>query len=192
MGRKEVMMYLALMIIMCGVVLSKGEVYKVDWTNNPPVPYKSWTAAHHFHVGDTILLEYNKEFHDVVRVSHKNFNTCNSTAAYARWATGNDSFTIKRPGHFYFICSFPHHCQSGQKLDIRVPPMDHGHGPILSPFPPSAQTPSGPFPPSAQSPSGPVSAPPPLHSHKSGCSSSSLYASFFKYWVFLVAIGLIR
>ncbi|KAI8574533.1 hypothetical protein RHMOL_Rhmol01G0362300 [Rhododendron molle] len=67
------------------------------------------------------LFQYNKQFQNVVRVTHKNFNACNATTQYRTLSTGNDSFVIPRQGHFYFICSLPGHCQSGQKVDIRVP-----------------------------------------------------------------------
>ncbi|KAK4436938.1 Mavicyanin [Sesamum alatum] len=126
---------------------------------------------------DFAVFEYNKQFHNVVRVTHKNFNTCNSTSPYATWATGNDSFTVTRPGHFYFICGFPGHCHSGQKVDIRVP-KDHEHGPTPGPLP------SGPSPRSPPK-SGP-SLGPPLQSPTSGCSS----LPSGKLWVFVIAVGL--
>ncbi|KAL0355227.1 UNVERIFIED_CONTAM: Mavicyanin [Sesamum radiatum] len=128
------------------------------------------------------VFEYNKQFHNVVRVTHKNFNACNSTSPYATWATGNDSFTVTRPGHFYFICSFPGHCQSGQKVDIRVP-KDHEHGPKPGPSPQSPPK-LGPSPKSTSAP-GPSSVPPVL-SPTNGCSSLPSW----KLWVLLVAVGL--
>lgn len=120
------------------------------------------------------MFQYNKEFQNVVRVTHKHFRSCNSTAPYATWATGNDSFTIPRPGHFYFICSLPGHCQLGQKVDIRVP----RHVPVPIPAP-------SPLPPN--SPSSPPVSVAPVPSPRSGCSSLHLSS---KFWVLLVlAIG---
>ncbi|KAL3531342.1 hypothetical protein ACH5RR_010664 [Cinchona calisaya] len=132
------------MIIVCGK--SNGHVYKVGdsigWTNVGHFDYKTWAATKTFHVGDIIgtlmknfffvVFEYNKQFHNVVRVTHKNFNSCNSTGAYATFTSGNDSFIIRRPGHFYFISNFTGHCESGQKVDIRVPGP---HTPSPSPIP---------------------------------------------------------
>ncbi|PSS14617.1 Mavicyanin like [Actinidia chinensis var. chinensis] len=107
----------------CGV--SMGAVYKVGdsvgWTNAGHVDYKGWAASKTFHVGDIIVFEYNNQFHNVIRVTHKNFNSCNTTAAYATLNSGNDSFHIPRNGHYYFICGLPSHCQAGQRVDIRVP-----------------------------------------------------------------------
>ncbi|KAL6966066.1 hypothetical protein U1Q18_044919 [Sarracenia purpurea var. burkii] len=60
-----------------------GAVYEVGdsagWTNTGHLDYKSWSSTKTFHVGDTIVFEYNKQFQNVIRVTHKNFNTCNAT-----------------------------------------------------------------------------------------------------------------
>ncbi|KAG9156262.1 hypothetical protein Leryth_009139 [Lithospermum erythrorhizon] len=114
------MFYLVAILIICGV--AKGAVYKVGDSNgwNGHVDYKAWAASKQFHVGDTILFEYKKEFQNVVKVSHKNYRTCNATTPYGTWTSGNDSFTIPRTGHYFFISSFPNQCQTGQKVDIRV------------------------------------------------------------------------
>ncbi|EPS63675.1 hypothetical protein M569_11118, partial [Genlisea aurea] len=82
--------------------------------------YRDWVASQRFNVGDTLLFQYNSNFHNVVRVTHRNYNACNATTPYATWTSGNDSFLIPRPGHFYFICGFTHHCEAGQKLDVRI------------------------------------------------------------------------
>ncbi|KAL7598743.1 hypothetical protein Lser_V15G27272 [Lactuca serriola] len=103
-----------------------GEVYKVGgsagWTNIGHVDYKTWASTKTFRVGDTIVFEYNKDFHNVARVTYTEFLTCKGSAApYATFTSGNDSFPIKYPGHYYFICTIPGHCEAGQKVDIRVP-----------------------------------------------------------------------
>ncbi|KAL7200683.1 hypothetical protein ACSBR1_032583 [Camellia fascicularis] len=155
-GKKLVIM-LVMVVSVCGV--SKGAVYKVGdstgWTNTGHVDYKAWSAAKLFHVGDTILFEYNKQFHNVIRVTHKNFNACNATAPYFTLNSGNDSFTIPRGGHFYFICSIPGHCEAGQKVDIRVPKTTNTTAPhpTSSPAPAPLQTPQSP---PLPSPSPPV------------------------------------
>ncbi|XP_049406942.1 mavicyanin-like [Solanum stenotomum] len=144
-------MFLFLMIfVFCGV--SMGEVYKVGdstgWTHNGHIDYKSWSSNKNFHVGDSIVFEYKQHMDNVVRVTHKNFNTCNATTTYATFNTGNDTFVIKRPGHFYFISSFPGHCQNGQRVDIRVPrPTKSSPSPSPSPTPPRAPSSSSSPPP---------------------------------------------
>ncbi|PWA50412.1 mavicyanin [Artemisia annua] len=103
-----------------------GEVYIVGdgngWTNLGHIDYKTWAATKHFQVGDSIVFRYAKKFHNVVRVSYKNYKTCNATNSYNTYNSGNDIFTIRYPGHYFFICSTPDHCESGQKVDIRVLP----------------------------------------------------------------------
>ncbi|KAL8092694.1 mavicyanin-like [Apium graveolens] len=105
--------------------LINGEVYTVGasdgWTSVSHVDYKHWADTKQFHVGDIIIFRYNQEFHNVIQVSYENYKACNATNPFVTYATGNDSITIKYPGHFFYICSFPQHCQSGQKVDIRVP-----------------------------------------------------------------------
>ncbi|XP_060180905.1 mavicyanin-like [Lycium barbarum] len=146
---KKTMLLFLMVLVLC--VVSMGEVYKVGdspgWTDIGHFDYKSWSASKNFRVGDSIVFEYNKQFHNVVRVTHKNFNACNATTTYATFNSGNDTFVIRKPGHFYFISSFPGHCQNGQKVDIRVPgPTKQSPSPSPSPSvpitPPTTRAPS--------------------------------------------------
>ncbi|PHT29868.1 hypothetical protein CQW23_30539 [Capsicum baccatum] len=86
-----------------------GEVYKVGdsagWSSTGHFDYKSWTGSKTFRVGDSIAFEYKKHLDNVVRVTHKNFNACNATTTYVTFNSGNDTFVIRKPGHFYFISS---------------------------------------------------------------------------------------
>lgn len=115
------------------------------------------------------VFEYNKEFHNVVRVTHKNFNACNLTAPYVTWATGNDTFTITRPGHYYFVCGFPGHCSAGQKVDIRVPKNDPAQGPAPGPLDPPSDS---------LGPSTIASSPAQPQPPKKSASSSSIHSYF--------------
>lgn len=128
------------------------------------------------------MFEYNKEFHNVVRVTHKNFNTCNSTAPYASWATGNDSFPITKTGHYYFICGLPSHCQAGQRVDIRVTQRTPSQSPSPSPSPnPVIDTPDT---------IAPAPAPGPSAVHPSKKSASSSLQSHLMLLMFVVATAL--
>ncbi|XP_042016916.1 mavicyanin-like [Salvia splendens] len=177
--------FLVLMVIICescngGVVHKVGE--SAGWTNINLTSsyYNSWTASKNFQVGDTILFEYNKEFHNVVRVTHKNFNECNPTAPYASWATGNDSFPITKTGHYYFICGLPSHCQAGQRVDIRVTQRTPTQSPSPSPKP-AIDTPDT---------VAPTPAPAPSAVHPSKKSASSSLQSHFMLLMFVVATAL--
>ncbi|GAB4843416.1 hypothetical protein Ancab_013378 [Ancistrocladus abbreviatus] len=103
---------------------SHAAVYKVGdkagWTTIGHVDYKQWAATKTFRVGDTILFEYHPQFHNVMQVAHPAYQACNASFPITTHTTGNDSITITRHGHHFFICGVPGHCQSGQKVDINV------------------------------------------------------------------------
>ncbi|OMP05065.1 Plastocyanin-like protein [Corchorus olitorius] len=121
---KKTMTFLFVMLAMLG--LSLGAVHKVGdstgWTSMGNIDYAKWASTRTFHVGDSLHFEYNSQFHNVMQVTHPDFQSCKGTSAIASYTSGSDSVTLKRPGHFYFLCGVPGHCQAGQKVDILVVP----------------------------------------------------------------------
>ncbi|KVH93578.1 mavicyanin [Cynara cardunculus var. scolymus] len=122
-----------------------GAVYKVGdtagWTTIGNVNYKQWAATKTFQLGDTIVFSYNKQFHNVMQVTHADYRSCNASAPITTHSTGNDTIIIKTSGHHYFLCAVPGHCQAGQKLDINVQrvsstlaptPSESGSSPLAS------------------------------------------------------------
>ncbi|XVF21769.1 hypothetical protein REPUB_Repub12eG0118500 [Reevesia pubescens] len=124
-----------LMLVLFGVSL--GAVHKVGdstgWTSLGNIDYTKWASTKSFHVGDSLFFEYNSQFHNVMKVTHTDFQSCNGTSAIASYTSGSDSVALKRPGHFYFLCGVPGHCQAGQKVDVLVTPSTVG--PSASPSP---------------------------------------------------------
>ncbi|KAF7837271.1 mavicyanin-like [Senna tora] len=112
---------------MAAVEVSYGAVYKVGdsagWTTIGNIDYKKWAATKNFQIGDIIIFEYNSQFHNVMRVTHGMYKTCNGSSPLATFSTGNDSIVIKNHGHHFFFCGVPGHCQAGQKVDINVPKL---------------------------------------------------------------------
>ncbi|ESQ32160.1 hypothetical protein EUTSA_v10004981mg [Eutrema salsugineum] len=113
--------------LVCMVVmlrLSEAAVYKVGesagWTTIANVDYKLWASTKTFHIGDTVLFEYNPQFHNVMRVTHSMYRSCNSSKPISTFTTGNDSITLTNHGHHFFFCGVPGHCLAGQKLDLNV------------------------------------------------------------------------
>ncbi|EOA19470.1 hypothetical protein CARUB_v10002053mg [Capsella rubella] len=113
--------------LVCLVVmgrLSEAAVYKVGdsagWTTIANVDYKLWASTKTFHIGDTVLFEYNPQFHNVMRVTHQMYRSCNSSNPISTFTTGNDSITLTNHGHHFFFCGVPGHCTAGQKLDLNV------------------------------------------------------------------------
>ncbi|OVA05477.1 Plastocyanin-like [Macleaya cordata] len=159
----------ALMIMLFFIVMallnvsSMAAVYKVGdsagWTLKVPVDYKKWAASKTFYVGDTIVFEYDPTFHNVMQVNITDYKSCNATAPMATYKTGKDSITIKKHGHYFFLCGVPKHCDAGQKVDIRV--VSDAPSPSGSSSPASSPSPS----PSPSSPSTPAPAPAPSKSN---------------------------
>ncbi|KAM3231518.1 mavicyanin [Capsicum chacoense] len=123
---KEVAFLFSMMVVFgfFSTSMIDGTVYYVGdsagW-NGGNVDYHMWASTKTFHVGDTIVFQYNQQLHSVVRVNLSDFRLCNAFDPIDSYSTGNDTITINGPGHFYFICGFQGHCQAGQKVDIRVP-----------------------------------------------------------------------
>ncbi|KAJ4722808.1 3-isopropylmalate dehydratase large subunit-like [Melia azedarach] len=138
----------------------EGQIYLAS-------PYTAAASA----LTDTIVFEYNNQFHNVKQVTDQDFQSCNATSAIAVYTTGSDSITLKTPGHYYFLCGFPGHCEAGQKLDIMVAPGS------LSPSPrPSAGSSSH-------------NSPHPDDQIQRN-SASSLQILSFKLWLALVSIAI--
>ncbi|THU52224.1 hypothetical protein C4D60_Mb10t01740 [Musa balbisiana] len=55
------------------------------------------------------------------QVSKADYKGCNAASPIAAYTSGNDSITLKRRGHHFFICGVPGHCSAGQKkVDVRI------------------------------------------------------------------------
>ncbi|XP_010546807.1 PREDICTED: mavicyanin [Tarenaya hassleriana] len=121
--------------------LSQGAIHRVGdsagWTTIGNVDYKLWASSKNFQIGDTILFEYNPQFHNVMRVTHPMYRNCNTSNPLSTFTTGNDSITLTNHGHHFFFCGVPGHCQAGQKVDIHVINLSTSSPPTSSPEPPS-------------------------------------------------------
>lgn len=88
---------------------------------------------------------------NVIEVTHSDFRSCNTSAPMKVFNSGNDSFTIKAPGHYFLTSNLSEHCKAGQKIDVRVlktpppvttPQQSSTLSPSPSPNPSNAQAPS--------------------------------------------------
>ncbi|MCD7455640.1 hypothetical protein HAX54_028964 [Datura stramonium] len=117
-------MTLLFLILASFMQLCFGAVYKVGdsagWTTIGNVDYKQWAANKTFLVGDVIVFQYNPQFHNVMQVTHVEYQSCSASAPIETHTTGKDSITITAHGHHFFLCGVPGHCQAGQKVDINV------------------------------------------------------------------------
>ncbi|KAL8548319.1 hypothetical protein ACS0TY_007591 [Phlomoides rotata] len=124
--------------------VSNATEYKVGddsgWALNGNVDYKNWTSVKAFHVDDILIFEYDPQNHNVLLVNKSSFHLCDTVAPIATFTTGHDSFVIRGPGHYFFICGFVGHCQAGQKIDIRVLKVPKHVGPASIPTSSPIQT----------------------------------------------------
>ena len=133
-------------LMMTAFQVSNSAVHKVGdsagWTIIGNIDYKKWAATKNFQVGDTIIFEYNAKFHNVMRVTHAMYKSCNASSPLTTMSTGNDTIKITNYGHHFFLCGIPGHCQAGQKVDINVVKVSAAAAPsptsaMASPVPPA-------------------------------------------------------
>ncbi|GAB4840816.1 hypothetical protein Ancab_021577 [Ancistrocladus abbreviatus] len=158
------MMMLVMVMGICSCI--RGVVFKVGdsqgWTTINTPNYTHWAASKTFHTGDILVFQYNRNFHNVIQVTTlAAFKSCDASNPFAVYNSGDDTINIRRPGHYFYLCGFPGHCQAGQKVDIRVP---------KAPWPPSPSPSAGPT--SSLSPS-PIPAVAPVPSPTESISASS-------------------
>lgn len=95
-----------------------------------------------------------------MEVSREDFHSCNPKVPVNIYESGRDSITMRKPGHFFYICTKVGHCKVGQKVDIRVQQLPSSPGPASSTSPSQPPSPgsgpAGPDGPPSQ-PSGPSS-----------------------------------
>ncbi|CAL9235057.1 unnamed protein product, partial [Arabidopsis halleri] len=84
--------------------------------------YKTWSSSKTFYVGDVLIFQYNKTFHNLMEVSFQDFESCNPNSPLTTYQSQYEPVILNRTGHYYFICDVPGHCESGQKLDVLVMP----------------------------------------------------------------------
>ncbi|CAN8238155.1 unnamed protein product [Cochlearia groenlandica] len=132
---------------------SAATVYKVGdsngWTVKKKDTYRSWVRNKVFHVGDSLVFEYNHNISNVIHISNAlEYLSCNYLSSKAVYNTGHDVITLMEPGHYYFVTSNHIQCVSGLKLDLLVVPSSSRP---VSPPPPSKNNDMSP----------PISSPPP-------------------------------
>ena len=133
---------LMIFVALFGVVVG-GTVHNVGdskgWTMMG-VDYEAWASSRTFQVGDSLVFVYNKDYHDVNKVTPNNFELCEPSNPLERYETGSDTVTLTKPGVHNFICGVPSHCDIGQKLQIVVLPASLG--PVAAPVPRPVRSPS--------------------------------------------------
>ncbi|KAK7327729.1 hypothetical protein VNO77_21818 [Canavalia gladiata] len=189
MGKLNNMAIVVVIAVAAAIIIQSTEAadYTVGnstgWTSSPPGGasfYSNWASNITFKVNDTLVFRFTTGSHTVAELTKENFDSCNVNQNIELHTTAPVRITLNRTGEFYFACSIGSHCNSGQKLSVRVT----GSSPSPSPptAPPPAQSPNSPpasgTPPSTEGgspqspPTEPGSTPP------SPGSASSVIATF--------------
>ncbi|KAF8053352.1 hypothetical protein N665_1425s0004 [Sinapis alba] len=84
--------------------------------------YNTWSSSMTFYVKDSFISHYNKDLHNVMEVSFKDYELCNPNSPLATYQSEYEPVKVNRTGHYYFICGVPGHCESGQKFEVVVMP----------------------------------------------------------------------
>ncbi|XP_024004247.1 mavicyanin [Eutrema salsugineum] len=169
---------LMILVALLGVVVG-GTVHKVGdskgWTMMG-VDYEAWASSRTFQVGDSLVFEYNNEYHDVTQVTPLDFELCEPSYPLAKYQTGSDMVKLTKPGVHNFICGVPGHCDAGQKLQIHVLPASLG--PVAAPVPRPVRSPS-----SISSSSSPSPANAPQYQHQIAPSPLQSGATKLASWI---------
>ncbi|WOL06412.1 mavicyanin-like [Canna indica] len=80
--------------------------------------YNHWATMNRFHVGDSLYFKYEND--SVLVVDKKAYKECNTAEPLLKFVDGNTVFTLDRPGLFFFVSGQPGHCESGERLIVRV------------------------------------------------------------------------
>ncbi|EOA33913.1 hypothetical protein CARUB_v10021406mg [Capsella rubella] len=164
MATKKIFVFMT--VIMFLLSCTSAKTYKVGGSNYGwTVKDDSWAEHKQFHVGDSLIFQYDKNVNDLAQVSNaKEYMACDVSSPKVVYNTGHDVVTFKEPGHYYFITSNHIQCVNGLKLDVLVvhdpsrptppPPPSKNHEPSHPTPPPPPSKNQGP---SRQSPPPPSS-----------------------------------
>ncbi|KAK4435192.1 Lamin-like protein [Sesamum alatum] len=99
------------------------------------VNYTQWAEGKDFRVGDKLVFMYNKDAHNLAKVSGDDFKQCVASNKSNILSSGNEEITLSAPGKKWYICSVADHCSKGMKLVITVSAADGPAPPPATPPP---------------------------------------------------------
>ncbi|CAJ1944576.1 unnamed protein product [Sphenostylis stenocarpa] len=126
MAKVEILFLLVAATLMALPHITEGAEHVVGGTSGWIIPpqgpsfYASFAASTTFRVNDTLVFKFRTGAHNVVTLSKKHFESCEVSEIMESFSTSPAIITLNRTGDFYFACTFPTHCSSGQKLSVHV------------------------------------------------------------------------
>ncbi|KAM7263451.1 hypothetical protein ACFE04_001134 [Oxalis oulophora] len=115
----------AMLVVMCMVMvmshceLANAATYTVGGTAGWTFNVANWPKGKHFKAGDTLVFQYNPQFHNVVAVNKGGYDGCSTPKGTKVYTSGNDNIKLVK-GQNYFICNVVGHCQSGMKISVHA------------------------------------------------------------------------
>ncbi|XP_010490344.1 PREDICTED: mavicyanin-like [Camelina sativa] len=139
MATKNIFGFVLMIMFLLGS--SSAKIYKVGGSNYGwTVKDDSWAEHKEFHVGDSLVFEYDQNVNDVTQVSNAlEYESCDNSSPRVVYNTGHDVVTFKEPGHYYFMTSNHIQCVWGMKLDVPSPPRKINGPSRPIPPPPSSK-----------------------------------------------------
>lgn len=83
----------------------------------------------------SICSDFKYQNDSVLVVTAADYLNCNTSDPITKFEDGDTVFQFEAAGFFYFISGLPDHCESGQKLIIRVMHNSQAEAPGLAPAP---------------------------------------------------------
>ncbi|XP_051136166.1 early nodulin-like protein 1 [Andrographis paniculata] len=121
--------------------------FEVAWrkpTGMESETYNQWASRNRFRIADSIYFKYQND--TVLEVSPEDYLHCDTSNPISKSDDGDTVFEFERSGFFYFISGQPDHCQSGQRLIVRVMhPSEEDEEEIAAPAPSPAPSSHGGF-----------------------------------------------
>ncbi|KAA3487465.1 blue copper protein-like [Gossypium australe] len=114
------------------------------WTTG--FDYQAWAKDKVFRVGDKLVFQYPKGYHNVFKVNGTGFKNCDIPPENQALTSGNDTIVLKTPGKKWYICGVASHCSMyAQKLTVFVQ-YPFGLAPAPAPTQPSVPATPAPAP----------------------------------------------
>ncbi|KAK8520442.1 hypothetical protein V6N13_031107 [Hibiscus sabdariffa] len=118
----------ALLLVLAANLLQStyGATYTVGDSTGWIIPagnadlYDNWADNKNFSVGDVLVFNFTTGQHNVAEVTEAAYDACSVANTISTQSSGPARITLNRTGEHYFICAFPSHCSSGQKLSVEV------------------------------------------------------------------------
>ncbi|OAY44394.1 hypothetical protein MANES_08G146400v8 [Manihot esculenta] len=88
-------------IVLPSVAMASEYIVGDDKGWNVNLNYTDWAKDKVFYVGDMLVFQY-KPPHNVFKVDGNGFRECKPSGE--AFSSGNDSFTLSKPGKKWYIC----------------------------------------------------------------------------------------